>query len=87
MNLLALSVSHPDIDAYASHLYDIGHPERDTANPAPPVTCDGDSFPCGAMSSAGDLVAGGFLVGAEQEGGEEGEAGAVGGFGGVPDLV
>lgn len=37
--------------------------------------------------SVGAIAAGGLLAGAEHEGREDREAGAVGGFGGVPDLV
>ncbi len=35
----------------------------------------------------GAVLGTGLLAGAQHEGGEDGEAGAVGGFGGVPDLV
>jgi len=45
---------------------------------------DGDIM---TVNSVCVVVASGFLVGAEYEGGEDCEAGALGGIGGLPDLV
>jgi hypothetical protein len=41
----------------------------------------------GAAYEMGSFSEGGLLAGAEHEGGEDGQAGALGGFGGIPDLV